>query len=495
METGAPRNRGTIEKGPGVKKQARNKHRRWYSISVDTLRFGGLLVVALAVLGLAFVGYRAWREAEIEKSAGEVLEEVGNLFQEIRHIELRGELSDEREQAWYDYQQAQEHHSRGEFRRALDEGESSLRSLYFIQESLGRGAVGEAEFMEVHGGVEFRRGETGRWQPARTRVVLRSGDHVRTSKSGSADIVFLEDGTMYNVRPESQVVIRRRRPGSGGLGEQEMEMEYGWVNLDTAKRPGKVRTPEAEAEVEGDSRAFVGYDRDSRVGRFGAYRGELRVGTGEDDAQTVGELQQVVQRDGHISEPQPLPPAPELASPQEHFEIDMDRDRRLVLEWAPVEGAGGYAVQVAENVLFADNVVEDLKRSATRATLGIQGEGFFFWRVAALARDGSPGPWSPVRRFRVVSPAGRSSVGDDRTPPKLELTSITRYGDLVMVGGATEPGATVTVNGEPATVAADGGFTKTVQFVSEGEATIEVWASDAWGNEISLSKPVLVEGL
>ncbi len=69
------------------------------------------------------------------------------------------------------------------------------------------------------------------------------------------------------------------------------------------------------------------------------------------------------------------------------------------------------------------------------------------------------------------------------------------YGNIFIVSGRTEAGASLRLNGEAVAVAANGTFTKTVQLTSEGWSFLELEAVDASGNEASLRHRVFVETL
>jgi hypothetical protein len=111
--------------------------------------------------------------------------------------------------------------------------------------------------------------------------------------------------------------------------------------------------------------------------------------------------------------------------------------------------------------------------------------------VAAYGKDGSQGPWSPPRRFRVASFKSGNGEGD-KIPPPLDLEDVKSYGSIFIVGGKTEPGAVVEVNGEQVKVNPDGGFTKTVQLSREGSSLIVIRARDSWGNTTTRQLRVFV---
>jgi hypothetical protein len=66
-------------------------------------------------------------------------------------------------------------------------------------------------------------------------------------------------------------------------------------------------------------------------------------------------------------------------------------------------------------------------------------------------------------------------------------------GNFFIVQGTTEPGATVTVNGETVEVAGDGTFKKTVALNREGWNMIVIKATDPAGNTAEDRKQVYVE--
>lgn len=464
---------------------------RWYSVSVDTLRLIAFPLVALAVVGIGFLGYTTWNRLHTEQATLEILAEVEGVLKRLPNQDGVERFRDELQAARANFQEANQAMIRGEIFPAHAHAVESLDGVNLIRGALGDGQKREAQFYSVQGGVEFRRGERGRWQPARSNVTLRPGDWVRTSRRGSARIMF-PNGNLLTLRKESQIVVTRDMTASGADADQAIRMEYGWVDLNTRRSAGRVTTPRAEARVEKDSDAYVSFDRDDGTSRFGTLRGGLQVESADGESRRVSALQQVTQRGRRLSQPTALPAAPRLTQPPDKAEVNWDQQREITLAWQPVDGVGRYVLQVSDSHLFGDNIIEDTERFKTSAKLGVRGEGSFYWRVAARRRDGSLGPWSPTHNFRVVSHTDRNAA-EDRTPPDLAITSVTNYGSLVLVSGKTEPGVDVRVNDEPANVEADGSFTKFVAFDSGGPAEVRVFAWDAWGNMNSDSKPVRVE--
>jgi hypothetical protein len=375
----------------------------------------------------------------------------------------------------------------------LKQGETSRARLQWIADALAERDAGHGgRFISVAGGVQYRRGDLGDWQTARSGIVLTQGDFVRTSGGGSAEIMF-DDGSLFTVRSNTYFVLTRTNSPGGGAAEQSIKMEYGWVNLSTKARESNVATPDAEARVEPDSKASVSYDKGSGTARYVSFEGRLRVASKGGTAREIRALEEVVGSGGSLSKPSALPAEPALLEPGDGAQVQIDRNPRLVLAWQPVAGAVRYALQVSTSHLFVDNVIDVADRVKNQATLGLQGEGTFQWRVAAIDRAGTAGPWSAPRKFRVASLRGTGET--DTTPPVLTLQEVRPYGNIFILGGTTEPGAEVTINDEPVTVASDGTFTKTIQLMEEGWSFVTIRASDNWGNATERRRRVYVEAL
>ena len=461
----------------------------WYSISVDSLRGWGLVLGLIAALGLGWKGYQVWERTATERAARHAIEEVRVL---LGRVQPEGRGTELFAAAYAGFEQARSEYGQSSFEAALKSANRSRNVLQTILDSLSPGGgTGQARFILVQGDVEYRRASGGDWEEARPRVQLRPGDNVRTGPNGSAEIIFL-DGSLYSMRDSTQTIVSTARQGRGGTAEQAIQMDYGWLDMSTAERASKVSTPSAEARVEKKSEGFVSFDRTSKKGRFGTIRGLLELTSRGGLKREVRDLQQVVQTGDLLSEPQALPARPEPLEPMDNFEVDLSRDRRLVLGWQPVQGASRYALQVSRNHLFVDNIIAVANRTKTRATLGLRGEGTFQWRVAAYDREGQQGPWSPVRKFRVASFGSGGSEGD-KTPPPLDLADAKTYGSITIVGGKSEPGSVVEINGEPVNVAADGSFTKAIQLTREGWSFVEIKASDVAGNATVARQRVFVE--
>jgi hypothetical protein len=246
-------------------------------------------------------------------------------------------------------------------------------------------------------------------------VALNAGDYVKTTGSGSAEIMSV-DGTLYTVRPDTVLLIGRTRPAPGEARKRTIDLEAGWVDLGTSQTSSHISTPQAEASVQRDSKAAISHDPQEDTSRFAAYEGQMVVSSADGSSREVGPLEEVVQQGTVLSKKKSLPTAPLLLGPEDNYEAVVAADGELVLEWRPVEGASRYALQVARTRFFVQNIIDLTDRTETFATIGLQGTGSFVWRVAAFDSEGVKGPWSMLRRFRVATGSAISEEGAEGEP-------------------------------------------------------------------------------
>ncbi|MEM6454041.1 MAG: FecR domain-containing protein [Acidobacteriota bacterium] len=469
--------------------------RDWYSISTKSIRRSLSFSTLFVLLIIAWVGFNFWEAGNLKTEAEATIEEGASLTQQLEGTDSFVGMRDEHGGAWDDLERARASYDEGDYAAALDHGTRSvlvLRSLLRI----GRGE-GDLRFLSVEGSVEYRRGERGAWKRGRSQDRLNPGDWVKTDNGASAEIVF-PDGTIYTLRQNTMVHLGSLGSGDddgdpvgGGREERATDLVFGWVELNTADRSTTVTTPASEATVRRSSEALVAFDRERNQGRFAAFRGQLDVTTEGGEQRTVNALEQVEQTRRGLSRTRGLLEQPKLVRPATETSIDLDRQERLQLSWETVSGASRYALRVARNRLFASTVIENVRRT-TSATLGLRGEGSFYWQVAAVDGSGVQGPWSEPRIFRIAALRGTAAL-QDTVPPPLVIDAIEPFGPLVMVRGSSEPGASVVINGEAATVNLDGTFEKTVQMDTTGWVELEIIATDIAGNRTQEEQRVFVD--
>lgn len=468
--------------------------RDWHRISVDTLRGWGLLVVLAVTAGIGWIAFHAVRAHQLEVAAERTIAECRLLLADVEDVALGPSFLGEASEARRSLEAATTLFDSRRFQDSLRAAEHSRILLESILDALGlRGSAGTAQFVATAGAVEYRRGATGTWERATPRVLLRSGDYVRTASDSSAEIIFF-DGTLYNLQQNTLFLVT---PPAGTTHpiERRVELRYGWLDLSTGEVGSEVSTPTAIARVAGESEATVGYDLAAGRSQVRSYRGAVEVEPRRGGlTRELGPLEAVLEADGRLSAVQRLPSRPAPIEPPDNLEIDPSREAELTLIWQPVPEADKYALEVARNRLFTDPVISTEDRLRPRARIGILGTGTFLWRVAAIDAAGRRGPWSFPQKFRVVD-RRQIATYEDTTPPQLVLDEVQSYGSIFIVQGRTEPGSTVSLNGELVTVEADGSFTRTLQFADEGWREVTVRAVDPRGNESVRRQRVFIESL
>lgn len=462
----------------------------WYSVSEETLR---ALIGILVLVVVLIVGYRAyleWDEHTLESRATETLNGARGLLETLHSQDAAAGHREYLARATSSLEEAQDAWDQGSYRNALYKAQISRGLLLDVLDSVQNpGRRGEARFIYVEGEVEYRRGETGRFRSAGPRDVLYEGDYVRSTEQGSAEILFDGDGTLFTVRPGTMLKVQAQMRLTG-RGEP-VRMEYGWVDLETSRRPSGVETEHAAIRLETDSEATVTYEQTSSTGRFAVGKGNAQVAAAKSgEVRQLAELQQVLQQAEMLGRTTGMLDPPRVIAPGNGFDLNLDRSRELELSWDQVKDADGYQLQISRSRLFGESVV-DRRRVKNSATLGVNEEGNFYWRVAAYGPDGVLGPWSSLRKFRALSLDG---IGwKDTVPPQLLVAKMMVNGNIIIITGRTEPGVRVEIDGQRTPVEADGTFSLSITPEAEGLVDVKVSAVDASGNRAEASQRVFIE--
>ncbi len=454
--------------------------RDWYSISTYAVRRWLTIAVLLAVAGAGWLVFEQWKRGDLQQRAVQTIDQASRLVDELKEREDYPVIRNENAIAWERLDAARDALVEGAYGEAYKNARQSLAVLKSVLDIGDR--HGGIRFLSVEGGVEYRRGERGAWKRAREQDDLDPGDWVKTTGNGTAELVF-PDNTTYVLRPDTMIHLggTTEQASSDAPSDEATNIVFGFVELTTAQRSSTLSTPRSTAEVKSRSEAVVSYDRERDRARFAAFEGGIRVSSETGEARDIGRLEQVEQRGERLGSARSLPGQPAVASPVDDHEVDLDSEKRLVLSWQAVSGASRYWLRVSDGRLFSNAIIDDRRRRKTRATIGLRREGSFHWQVAAIGADGEQGPWSEPRGFRVAALMS-AGLTVDREPPPLEIRDMQPFGTLVIVRGRTEPGAAITVNGEPAVVESNGTFNKAVQMTQGGSAPVVVLATDAAGN-------------
>ena len=462
-------------------------------VSIEGLRRWGLVAfLVLLALGAAGGGWYFLHEP-ISKRAERMLRRASAAQEEVRRAGISEGLSAEYDQASRLLEEAQRDWERKDYPACLARAEDSLRRFDLLSGLVHREFTGSGQLIAVQGRVEIQRANQTVWERAHEKQPLYNGDFVKTSSGAMAEVLF-SDSTVYRIGPDSLLEVHREarsgRDGSSG----EVKVKVGQVNVYTALNPSSVITDSARADVERDSRIGVEVADDSTT-TVAAYTGRAAVTGGEGQRVDLSSLQAVRAAPGGALGPRrAVPERPVLEAPPANAVVNLDQGSRVELRWRQPTGAVSYELQVSRSRVFSpDNLeFETNRRPTNSAVLKISRKGTYYWRVSALSSDDVRSEWSDPRAFKAYAGA-RVEVLSDSTAPPLEVAKPTQMGNLIIVQGTTEPGATVTVNGEAVEVGGDGSFRKTVALNREGLNTLVIRATDPAGNTTEDRKQVYVE--
>lgn len=470
----------------------------WYYISKDTL--GRWLIVLVVLAAVALVGVWAFthRGGNVSRRASREIAAAEELLGKASALPEAPRLRDELAASAGKVAEARTDLKAGNPQEAVNaalEAQSIAKKL-LAGLSTGRG---DATVLDLGGKVEVQRANRATWEAARTGLALYEGDFLKTASNGVADVMST-DGTMYRIRPETLFEVHRSSDGSSKQGtapkSSEIKFIVGTVDVNTGEGSRSiVRTDAVIADIAQRSSVGVEVDKARNTG-VSTYRGSAELSTSSGAKVRLGERERAVAAaGGGIAAKSRLPETPSPIAPDDGMTLDRRRKAPVVLRWSSVREAGRYRLQIAQSRLFVpDSIVADISdRSKPEASVTVNDEGSFYWRVASLAKgSGLASEWSAPRRFKVVSGA-KGAGPPDTVPPDLVLLRPQVNGTVVIVSGRTEPGATVTVNGEPADIAPSGNFKKIVSIAREGLNVVEVKAVDSAGNQTVRRENVIIQ--
>jgi FecR-like protein len=359
--------------------------------------------------------------------------------------------------------------------------------------------VTTARFTTIEGNVKVRPVGTFDWVNAERSVVLRKSDLVRTGPGAAAEITFF-DGTVVHVRPDSLITIEetsedpstKRRKVAWHISSGEVQFNAPRPNAAGSER--EISTPTLRTTTREAAAGGVAV-QESGESNIKLYTGTATVATKTGETvQLAANTQLKVDAAGKAEPVHNLPQVPVLLAPQHQAEITYQDPARAttLLLWKPVPGAAAYHVMLDYNAYFNRPLVD--RAGISEPSVEVRGldAGKYYWRVAAVDKDGAEGSFSEFARFTVSRPQGGARGSGD--PPPLVIESIEVRQNIIQVRGRTEPGATLTVNGQRVDVAADGAFNEFIQLPAEkpGRQLVAFRVVGINGGVAEAKRPVMV---
>jgi hypothetical protein len=357
--------------------------------------------------------------------------------------------------------------------------------------------VTTARFTTIDGSVNVKPVGEFRWMPADRSIVLKKSDLVRTGPGAAAEITFF-DGTVVHVRPDSLITIEETSEDPSTKRRRvAWHISSGEVNFQTVRRnmpdsSTEISTPTVRTTTgelsEGVINVAQSGDSDVRV-----YRGVTQVQTKTGEKIEVGASEALkVDAAGKAAPKVTLPPVPALLAPPHQTEVSYVNPAQAttLLVWKPVPGATAYHLMVDYSAYFNRPLVDRMGIKDSSVELRGLDTGKYYWKVAASDMAGVEGPYSDFYRFTVSRPQG---VGPGSGPPPiLVLQPLELRANIMQVKGRTEPGSTLTVNGQRVDVAPDGSFNEFVTLDKPGKQTVLIRSMGLNGGVRELRPTVVV---
>ena len=359
--------------------------------------------------------------------------------------------------------------------------------------------VNAARFTTLEGSVKVKTVGTFEWVNADRSMVLRKSDLVRTGPGAAAEITFF-DGTLVHVRPDSLITIEetsedpstKRRKVAWHISSGEVQFNAPRPNAAGSER--EISTPTLRTTTREAAAGGVAV-QESGESSLKLYTGTARVETKTGETlQLAANTQVKVDAAGKAAPPQNLPPVPVLLAPQHQTEITYQDPARAttLLLWKPVPGAAAYHVMLDYNAYFNRPLVDNNQIKEPSVEVRGLDTGKYYWRVAAVDKTGVEGSFSEFSRFSVGRPQGAGA--GTGPPPPLNIESLEVRQNILQVRGRTEPGASLTVNGQRVDVASDGAFNEFIQLPAEkpGRQLVVFRVVGINGGIVEQKRPVMV---
>jgi hypothetical protein len=354
------------------------------------------------------------------------------------------------------------------------------------------GAAGvSARFAQIEGTVLVKVAGSLRWANANPSMVLNKADLVRTGASSSAEIRFV-NGVVFHVRPDSVFVIEETfEDPASKLRRTAVKIQSGEVVFQVPQRSGAgsattISTPTVRTTAEDEARGNVNVSRDG-VSAVRVFAGTVQGETVTGERVTLNANEGLnVDAQGKAGPKIALPVTPSLVAPPAQADIAYDNpaEATTLLSWKGVPGATAYYVMVGTTPAISKPVVE--LKSWQPLSMELRGleVGTYFWRVAAVGKDGVAGGFSDTSRFAI-------SQGPSKAPTPLSLEPMAPKGNTVQVKGRTQPGAALTVNGQVIDVRPDGSFNEFLS-LAPGPQEIVVRATGTGGAATEQRRNIVV---
>ena len=328
-----------------------------------------------------------------------------------------------------------------------------------------------AHLTAFEGTVKVKLLGTVEWVAAQRPMPLSAGDLVMTAPRAAAEITYA-DGFVVRVLPDTLLTIE---PFSSEGRASALELRAGTIVGDAIKGGASsvITTGSARWEGSGDAAAPPLVDiraLPSTETTIDERRGRGRVVARDGQARVLPpHTRVVIDAEGRPAATTLLPAAPVLLAPPSATALSYRDVAHGVthLVWSAVPEAASYHLLMDHGGFFLDPVVD--RRGIRETSWDLTGvpEGRYYWKVAAVARDGAES-FSEFARFTLAEA--------EAAAPMIVIEVFVRQDNVLHVAGRTDPATRLTVNGQAIDVRADGVFDEYVALPSAGAQRVRIRA-------------------
>ena len=334
-----------------------------------------------------------------------------------------------------------------------------------------------ARIVSFEGDVRIIRAATRETILVTRTTFVTAGDTIQTQADGRAQVSMI-DGSTLSIRPNSTVVIRDSTSLFGGTNVR-VSLDGGQINVKTQEQTEKT---ENVVEVrESENRLFPQTDANFKINEQTS-GGEIRISRGGVETNVGGEKTVVGENEfatvtsGKLAPKERLLDAPKQVAPANSEQIATSSD--VSFRWQKPESNSpvSFHLQVAKSPFFvADAIIIERENLTNQIfTLANLAPGIYYWRLRATAISGQTSDWGEPYKFTIIK---QTTANETLAVTDWQIESV--GGNIYLVNGRTQSGATVRIAGREIFAASDGSFRLQV---SSKSASVTVEISDERGN-------------
>ena len=276
---------------------------------------------------------------------------------------------------------------------------------FFVRKPVPKPGQQVARLTGVEGKVKVKPNAMEAWAEAALAEQLHVGDVVQTETRAGAEISF-NSGSVVKVRSDSVVYIG----GSAEASTAAWRVQSGKVNFSVSGESTEIVTPTVRTTALENASGNIDVGEGGSTG-VKIFAGQAQLETSQGQKITLSQNQAIqVDAAGRAGSTMDLPAPPTLIAPAPKSRLPVAKppDPSAKLSWTDVKNGVTYHVALDYNVTQANLLLAAaLEESGIKGTAyDIKGLnlGRYFWRVAAVNKDGLEEPTRTSRSSRSSSP-------------------------------------------------------------------------------------------